>query len=100
MHGEQAHGVGIGQRGRRHAARLERTHQRIRRGVARAVHLQGGGQQRLQVGQHGLTLGGRRGRHKARQHIAVHEDGVERIVRRQRIEPAFPSGQNRPWPLQ
>ena len=94
MHGQQAHGVGIGQRGCRHTAGLERAHQRIRGGVACAIHLQGGSQQRLQVGQHGLALWGRGGGHEARQHVTVVEDGIERIVRRQGVEPALPADQN------
>ena len=94
MHGEQAHGVCIGPLWRFDATGLERAHQGIGRGVTSAIHLQNGGQQGLQIGQHTRAQGVGRSRRKAGQHIAVLVNGVQRVVRRECVEPAFVLGQN------
>ena len=89
------------QRGRRQrAAGLERAYKAIGRGVAPAIKRQRHAEQRAQVGQHGLALDGRRGGDKARQHIAVGVNGLQRVVRRQAVQPALPAGQMSRQPLQ
>ena len=83
MHGEQAHGLGIGTAGGGHATLLHGAHEGVGGEVAATVLLQRAGQQRTQVGQHAGAL--RRGGagSKARQHVAVLVDGLQRIVRGQ-----------------
>ena len=100
MHRQQADGLRIGPAGGAHAALLHGAHKRIGREVAAPVVLQRGGQQRTQVGLHGLALGGGRGGGKAGQHVAVLVDGVQGIVRRQALHPALVLKQNRPQRLQ
>ena len=89
MHRQQTNGLRIGPAGGAHAALLHGAHKRIGREVAAPVVLQRGGQQRTQVGLHGLALGGGRGGGKAGQHVAMFVDGVQRIVRRQALHPAL-----------
>ena len=72
VHGQQAHGLASAAGGRLQAAGLERAHQRIRRGVAGAVHLSSARrQQGAQVRQHAAAQRRGRGGAKARQHVAI-----------------------------
>ena len=80
--------------GRQRAAGFQGTHESIRRGITPAVQVQRHCQQRAQIGQHGAALQRRRGGGKARQHIAVVVNRLQRVVRRQAVNPTFPSGQN------
>ena len=99
VHRQQSDGLRIGPAGGAHSALLHGAHKRIGREVAAPVVLQRSGQQRTQVGLHGLALGDGRGGGKAGQHVAVLVDGVQRIVRRQALHPALVLKQNRPQRL-
>jgi hypothetical protein len=55
-----------------------------------AVDLERRRQHAAQVGQRALAHRGGHGAAELREHVAVVKDGVERVVRRQRHEPALP----------
>ncbi len=98
MDGEQAHGMWVDRRRRQHAAGFEGAHKSIRRGVTSAAELQRNAQQGTQVRQHGFALIGGHRRGEARKHVAMGVDGLQGVVRRQLIKPAFPSHQSDRYP--
>ena len=100
MHGEQADRIGTARRGCADATGLERSHERIRRGITRAIDLERHPGQRPQIGQHLATQRRRCGRGEAREHVALVEDRIQRIVRRQPVDQRFPAQQIIPRHLQ
>ena len=92
---QQANGAVADTGRRQRAAGLERADKAVRRGVAPAIERQRHSQQRAQVGQHRRALQRRRGGYKARQHIAVAINALQRVVRRQAVQPALPAHKNR-----
>ena len=93
MDGQQAHGLAVDRHRGQQAARFQRAHHAVRRDVAPAVALQRHGQQGAQIGQHRQALGGGRGGDEAGQHVAIVVNRLQRVVRRQAVEPAFPARQ-------
>ena len=91
---EQAHGILHRRRRGLHATGFESAHQGIRRGVTATAELQRHTQQRTQIGQHRLALRAWCRHCKAGQHVAITIDGLQRIVRRKLVNPAFPAGKN------
>ena len=92
--GEQAHGQWVHGGGRQHATAFEGAHKGVGRGVAPTAQLQGHGQQGAQVGQHRVALAGRRHAGKARQHVAIGVNGLQRVMRRQLVQPRLPLKKN------
>ncbi len=95
MDGEQAHRQRVDRRRRQHAAGFKDAHKSVGRGKTPATQLQRHRKQGAQIGRHGLPLtdGGRC--RKTRQHVAIRVDGLQRVVRRQLVEPVFPPRQTR-----
>ena len=87
MNGQQPHRIGLHRDGRQHAARLERAHQAIGRGVTPATQAQCHAQQCPQIGQHMRALGSGRGGGETGQHVTVVINSLQGVVRRKVVKP-------------
>ena len=89
VNGQQPHRIGLRGDGRQHAARLERAHQTIGRGVTPATQAQCHAQQRPQIGQHVKALGRGRGGGETGQHVTMVINSLQGVVRRQVVQPTL-----------
>ena len=87
MHRQQLHGLGGGVARHGQLLAAQRAQPLVGRQKAPALHAQGGGQQRAQLRQHVGALGRGGSGGKARQHVAVGVDGLQRVVRGQVQKP-------------
>ncbi len=95
VHGEQAHGRRAHRQRRLHGALLERPHERIGRRIATAVEVERLREQRVdRVERERALLGRHRGR-VARVGVALDDDAIEQVVRRQRSDERVPARKER-----